>query len=173
MEDLFKASGESLIEICLSAIGIYITIIILTRLAGKRSFSKISGFDFAVTISIGALIATTILSSSVTLIQGMVGLTAIFLLEIISTSLRQSPLYRKAVDNSPLLLMDGSVILDDNLKKVKLSRADLMANLRRSNVIDLSQVKAVVFEITGEISVLHSDKEEQELEGIIIKDVKK
>lgn len=173
MDKIFEASATSLVAIVLTAIGIYFTVIILTRIAGKRSFSKISSFDFAMTISIGALIATTILSPSVSLLQGVVGLTAIFILEIISSSLRKFSFYRKAVDNSPLLLMKGPEILEENLKKVKITKADLFANLRQANVLRLSQVKAVVFENTGEISVLHTSAENIELEELLLDDVKR
>lgn len=172
MDNVFEASGNSLLAIVLSAVGIYFTVIILTRIAGKRSFSKISSFDFAVTISIGALIATTVLSPSVTLLQGIVGLTSIFILQIISASLRKFSFYRKTVDNSPLLLMKGSDILEENLKEVKITKADLFSALRQANVLRLSQVKAVVFENTGEISVLHTSAENIELEELLLEDVK-
>lgn len=172
MQNLFEVSGSTILEIILSAIGVYIVIIILTRFAGKRSFSKMSNFDFAMTISIGAMIATTILSPSVTFLQGLTGLTAIFLLELISNYLRQFRVFRKLIDNTPLLLMDGPEILHKNLKKVKLSEEDLLSNLRRANIVQLSQVKAVVFENTGEISVLHSDNSSVQLEDFLLTDVK-
>lgn len=173
MQEYFEASGSSLLSIILSALGVYVIIIILTRIAGKRSFSKMSNFDFAMTISIGAMIATTILSPSVTFLQGLVGLISIFLLSAVSNYLRQFPLFRKAIDNTPLLLMDGPEILHQNLKKVRLSEEDLLANLRRANIIQLAQVKAVVFESTGEISVLHSENSSAKLEEFLITNVSK
>lgn len=172
MQKYFEASGSSLLAIAASAIGVYIAIIILTRITGKRSFSKMSNFDFAMTISIGAMIATTVLSPSVSLIHGVTGLTAIFLLELLSNYLRQYRRYQKAVDNTPLLLMDGPEILYKNLEKARLTKEDLLANLRRANVIQLSQVKAVVFENTGEISVLHSANSSVQLEDFLLTDVK-
>lgn len=50
------------------------------------------------------------------------------------------------------------------------SQADLMAKLREANVLQLSQVKAVVFETTGDISVLHSEHSLQ-IDSIIMDDV--
>lgn len=172
MQNLFDVSGSVLLEVILSAIGVYIAIVVLTRFAGKRSFSKMSNFDFAMTISIGAMIATTILSPSVNFLQGLTGLTAIFLLELFSNYLRQFPQFRKLIDNSPLLLMDGSEILYKNLKKVRLSEEDLLSNLRKANVVQLSQVKAVIFENTGEITVLHSTNSSVQLEDFLLTDVK-
>ncbi|MDO6471263.1 YetF domain-containing protein [Maribacter sp. 1_MG-2023] len=46
-----------------------------------------------------------------------------------------------------------------------------MAKLREANVLQLSQVKAVIFETTGDISVLHSDKP-IDIDAVIVEDVK-
>ncbi len=118
MENWFAASPVSLFTIVLSAIGVYLAVIFLTQLAGKRSFTKMSSFDFAMTISIGAMIATTVLSPSVSLIQGVTGLVAIFLLEILSNFLRKRfRIYRKTVDNHPMYLMKRQDILWEIWKK--------------------------------------------------------
>lgn len=171
MEKWFEASTESLMAICLSAAGIYIAVILFTRIAGKRSFSKMSSFDFPMTIAVGSIIASTALSSSVSLLQGIVGLAIVYLLQMAAALLRRSIFFQNAIDNSPLLLMDGSKILHSNLRKARVSESDLRGKLREANVIKLSQVKAVVFEATGDISVLHDNEENREVEDWIMKDV--
>lgn len=62
---------------------------------------------------------------------------------------------RKFIDNQPTLLMRNGEIIDGSLEKCKVTLSDLKAKLREANVIQLSEVKAVVFESTGDISVLH------------------
>jgi len=171
MEKWFEASLTSLIAIGLSAIGIYLAIIIFTRLAGKRSFSKMSGFDFAITIAIGSIIASSILSSSVSLLQGVFGLAMVYLLQSCMAILRRFNWFQETVDNSPLLLMDGKDILYKNLKKARVTESDLRSKLREANVIELSEVRAVVFEATGDISVLHSAEDDKNLESWLLKDV--
>ncbi len=172
MDKYFGTSIGSLIAICITALGIYAAVIIFTRIAGKRSFSKMSSFDFAMTVAVGSLIATTVLSSTVTLLQGVVGMAAIYVLQISAAILRRFKLFKKAIDNTPLLLMDGEKILEDNLRKARVSKSDLRGKLREANVVRLSQIKAVVFETTGDISVLHSDRDTP-LEEWLMKDVEK
>lgn len=173
MEKWFTASPISLFAIVLSAIGVYLAVILLTQLAGKRSFTKMSSFDFAMTISIGAMIATTVLSPSVSLLQGVTGLAAIFMLEIFSNFLRKRfGFYRKTVDNQPIFLMKGSEVLRKNLEKARITEEDLRAVLRRNNIHTISQVKAVVFESTGDISVLKGDVTVDLPDTWILKDVK-
>ena len=77
MNDWFKFSIDGRFKIVLTAIGIYIALVILTRISGKRSFSKMSSFDFAITVSIGSILATVIVSKSVSLQYGIIGLVLI------------------------------------------------------------------------------------------------
>lgn len=160
MEQLFETSWKSAALIVASTIGIYFSVILLTRICGKRSFSKMSSFDFAMTVAVGSIIATTILSSSVKLIDGIIGVSAVYLLQIAIALARRNKVIKKIVDNSPLLLMDGEKILDYNLRKARVSEGDLRSKLREANVTQLSQIKAVIFETTGDISVLHKDDDE-------------
>lgn len=170
-EKWFTADWPSLLAIILTAAGIYLAVIIFTRMAGKRSFSKMSSFDFAMTVAVGSLIATTVLSADVSLWDGIVGLGAIYLFQIGVALLRRFEIIKKAVDNSPLLLMDGEEILHKNLKKARVSEDDLRSKLREANVLDLSQVRAVIFETTGDISVMHTQDSNQQLQGWLLKDV--
>jgi uncharacterized membrane protein YcaP (DUF421 family) len=171
MQKWFVSPGCTLLAIALTALGVYVALILFTRIAGKRSFSKMSSFDFAMTVAIGSLLATTILSSSVSLLQGVTGLAAVYTLQISAALLRRYKGFKKAIDNSPLLLMDREKILHQNLRKARVAESDLRSKLRESNVLDLSQVRAVVFETTGDISVLHTSDKNQELEDWLLKDV--
>ena len=167
----FEASTTSIIAIVLTAIGIYIATILFTRLAGKRSFSKMSSFDFAMTVAIGSIIATTVLSKSVSLLQGIVGLAAVYLLQISVAMVRRFKIVQKMIDNEPLLLMDGEEILHNNLRKARVTEADLRSKLREANVLELSQIRAVIFECTGDIAVLHTKDEDVKVEDWLLKGV--
>lgn len=173
MDKWFAFDIPSFVAIILTAIGIYIAIIIFTRIAGKRSFSKMSSFDFAMTVALGSMVATTVLSKSVSLWEGVVGIAAIYVLQLFVAILRRFKSVQNAVDNGPLMLMDGQTILHENLKKARVTEADLRSKLREANVIRLKEVRAVVFEATGDISVLHTDKDDEELEDYLYKDVSK
>lgn len=171
MEKWISISSASALAITISTVGIYLAVILLTRLFGKRSFSKMSSFDFAMTVAIGSLIATTVLSSSVSLLEGILGLILVYLLQLTAAFFRRYKAFAKIVDNSPLLLMDGSNILFENLKKARVTEGDLRSKIREANVINLSQIRAVVFETTGDIAILHTDDSSIELEPWIMKDV--
>ncbi len=155
MDKYFGVSTGTLAAVFLSAVAIYFAVVLFTRIAGKRSFSKISSFDFAMTIAIGSIIGSTLLLASVSLLTGIVGLASVYLLQQLVAYGRRFPFFQDLVENKPYLLMKGSEVLEENLKKSRVTMGDLRAKLREANVTSLSQVKAVVFETTGDISVLH------------------
>ncbi|GAA4312698.1 DUF421 domain-containing protein [Pontixanthobacter gangjinensis] len=173
MEKWFAFKQVDLLAIILTAVGIYIATIIYTRIAGKRSFSKMSSFDFAMTVALGSMIATTVLSKSVSLWDGIVGMGIVYLLQLFVAILRRFQIIKKTVDNEPLLLMEGEKIYFENLKKARVTEEDLRSKLREANVIRLKEVRAVVFEATGDISVLHTENDNEQLENWLMKDVKR
>jgi uncharacterized membrane protein YcaP (DUF421 family) len=165
-------SWDSLRLVLISTVVIYIVLMLYTRLAGLRSFSKMSSFDFAVTIAIGSTVASVILTREPPLLLGLVGLGLLYALQITVAMLRyRCSALRSLVDNSPLLLMQGDRFLEANMRKAKITRADLMAKLREANVLNLSQVRAVVMESTGDISVLHAESSSIALDSKLMENV--
>jgi uncharacterized membrane protein YcaP (DUF421 family) len=138
----------------------YLVIIVYTRLYGLKTFSKMTSFDFANTVAIGSLIASSIANGKPSLFLGVLLLGFLYLVNYILNFLRsKSSKVQHLMDNTPLLLMDGEHVLHHNLDRAKITEDELKAKLREANVLRLSQVKAVVLETTGDVSVLHSDKE--------------
>ena len=136
-------------------------VIMLTRLNGLRSFSKFSAFDFAITVATGSALASTIMDPTI----GKWGaLAALFVTQAtISVARVRSDLFERWVDNTPLLLMRDREVLDDNLHAAKMTRTDLIAKLRESGVTNLDDVRAVVFETAGTVSVLSGDTLDEEM----------
>lgn len=146
----------NVILIFLSILGAYAALIILTRIAGLRSFSKMSGFDFAITVAIGSIFASIVMGKPVSLVQGIVVLTLLYGFQIGFAYLRSRfDWLPKIMDNTPRLIMIGKDIQYDQLRKAKMSEGDLMAKLREANVGNLDTIQIVVAETTGDVSVLH------------------
>lgn len=60
--------------------------------------------------------------------------------------------------------MAGPDVLYDNLHKAQMTEDDLRAKLREANIIDPAQIRAVVMETTGDVSVLHADPQGPDLD---------
>lgn len=148
-------TGTTLMMVLLSALGIYITLLVFTRLTGLRSFSKMSSFDFAITIAFGSIVASTLLTDEPPLFAGAFGLAVLFGIQyIVSSSRRLSGAVEKVVDNEPVVLMAGENVLSDHLDKTRLTEDDLKSKLRMSGITSPQQVLAVILESTGDVAVI-------------------
>ncbi len=166
-------SWYSILMAVISTIGIYIVLIVFTRIAGLRSFSKMSSFDFAITVAFGSILGSTILFKAPSLLHASVALGSLFGIQMLVATLRgRSTVMSKLVDNEPVLLMRGTEILNDHLKEVKVTREDLRAKLREANVTQMHQVHAVVMEATGDIAVLHHEDPDHDLDDVLLKGVR-
>ena len=169
--DYFTKDIGMVPEIIIGTIVVYIAVIIFTRIFGLKSFSKMTGFDFVNTVAIGNLIGMTIATSNPKLLLGILLIGLLYLANYLVSLLRfRSKTARKHLDNSPVLIMRNGQILYDNLNKVEITENELRGKLREANVIRLNEVKAVVLETTGDVSVLHGDGD-KEIEDYILEDV--
>ena len=149
-------SLPSLLWVGLSCLLLYLTMIAVTRLVGLRSFTRLSSFDFLVTLAMGALLASTVVSRKIALLEGAVAIATLFILQILVALMRtRFDWVRRWIDNRPTLLMKDGKVLHNNLRAVRITEGELLAKLRANNVYDYQQVRAVVLESSGEISVIH------------------
>lgn len=154
MDWIYKLD-DPLLETLGAYVAVFIIIILATRLIGLRSFAKFTAYDFAFTIAVGSVVSS-ILTSSTTVIHGFVAIMGLLsMMLLFSYLLKKFSFIDKVISNKPILLMDGSEILFENLKSAKIQEAQLIAKLREANVLNFNQVFAVVLETTGDISVLH------------------
>jgi len=158
-EGWITTSASSLLMVLVSAIGVYLALLLFTRLAGLRSFSKMSSFDFAITIAFGSVIASTLLSKTPALFTGIFALAVLYGIQYaVSRSRRMFPAVEKLVDNEPLLLMVGHDVLAENLDTGRMTVGDIKSKLRMAGVTHRDEVLAVVMESTGDVAVIrHGD----------------
>ena len=148
----------------LSAIGIvWVTLVI--RLIGLRSLSKMTNFDFVVTVASGSLLAGAVQATEWSAyLQALGALAALFGLQFLIAKARQSSeTFEKAIQNGPIFLMWEGEFIQDALNTSRVAKDDVIAKLREANVLHMSKVRAVVLETTGDISVLHGDDLDDDL----------
>ncbi|KLU06031.1 putative membrane protein [Rhodopirellula islandica] len=170
-EKWIDISSTEIAGILLTAFFAYAAVMVYTRVTGLRSFSKMSAPDFAMTIATGSILGATISQPSPTLFAGSLALLSLFTLQwAVAFFRRRSRKFSACIDNQPVLLMAGSTILHENLHRANLTVNDLMGKLRESNACSLNDVQAVVFETTGDISVLHS-KSNEPIDPLLLQNV--
>lgn len=134
-------------------------VILVTRFIGLRSFSKMTTFDFVVTVATGSLLANAATASEWSgWLQASLAIFVLLFAQACLTWLRRrSDEARSLMENEPLILFRDGQWIEDNLTKTRTTRSDIWAKMREANVLQLESVRTVVLETTGDISVLHGD----------------
>lgn len=142
----------------LTAIGI-VYVIALTRIVGLRSFSKMTNFDFVITVASGTVLAGMGRATDWQgFAQAAVVMFALFAVQLVIAKIRKkSETFEETIQNDPVLLMIDGRFCTEAMSKTRVSRSDIIAKLRESNTMSFDEVRAVVLETTGDISVMHGD----------------
>ncbi|HEX3032432.1 MAG TPA: YetF domain-containing protein [Bacillota bacterium] len=152
---LWGSSDLPVTSIIIRSTLLYISVIIGTRLMGKRQVGIISGHNYLVAAGIVSLVAVRMVNPNTSLISGFIIVFTYALLNRFWSYLDLK--YPGIVDRRPVTLVEHGTILYGNLKMVQLSVEDLLMQLRQKGVWNLSAVHQVYLEPTGEISVLKKD----------------
>ena len=156
MFDLSGWEGALIRGVALTAAALLWTVFLI-RLVGLRALSKMSAFDFVATIATGSIIAQAATRSDWPgFLQAMAAIAAIFLVQwLLALARSRVGKVRELVGNEPVLLMEEGRFIEKAVLKTRVTREEVVENLRAANVGDFADVRAVVMETTGDISVLH------------------
>jgi uncharacterized membrane protein YcaP (DUF421 family) len=156
MFDLSGWEGALVRGAVLTAAALFWTVFLI-RIVGLRALSKMSAFDFVATIATGSIIAQAATRSEwAQFVQAMAAIAAIFLVQwLLSMARIRAAKVRELVGNEPVLLMEDGRFIEKALFETRVTRDEVLENLRAANVGDFGEVRAVVMETTGDISVLH------------------
>lgn len=152
---MFYDGLEPIVRVLVVGTLAYVSLVLMLRVSGKRTLSKLNAFDLVVTVAIGSTLATTLLSRDVALVEGVVALGLLIALQFAVTwsSVRWSMLGR-AVKSEPRLVARSGQPLEGAMRAERLTRAELEAAARQAGKASLAQVDGIVLETDGSLSVV-------------------
>ena len=160
MQDIFFNDWDSLLRILIVTLVAYPSIIILLRVSGKRTLSKMNAFDFIVTIALGSTFATVILSKSVSISEGILTFGLLILLQyIITFCSSRSQRVSDLVKSAPTLMVYRGHLIKANMLKERIDEDEIWAVLRKGGHSTLEEVDAIVLETDGSLSVIKEIKD--------------
>jgi uncharacterized membrane protein YcaP (DUF421 family) len=133
----------------------YAALVLLLRISGKRTLSKLNAFDLVVTVALGSTLATVLLSKSVALAEGVLALCLLVSLQyaIAWLSVRSSG-FQGLIKAEPTLLVHRGRFLAGAMRAERITREEILAAVRASGDPDQGQIAAVVLETDGSLSVV-------------------
>jgi uncharacterized membrane protein YcaP (DUF421 family) len=146
--------NEALVVVVRSLIAFF-TLFIFARLLGKQEISQLSFFDYVLGITIGSIASSLSVDLSSRAWPSWVGLlvwtVTVFMLQLVTARSKKADSY---VVGEPIVLVKNGQIMDENMKKLRYTIADLLKQLRNKNIFDLNQIAFAIMETNGQLSVL-------------------
>lgn len=136
----------------------YLSLVLVLRISGKRTLSKLNAFDLVVTVALGSCLATILLSKDTSLLQGVMGyLVLVGMQFVVAWSSSRSKRANEVVSSSPTLVFYAGQPLASALRKERLTEDAVHSAIRAAGIADARSVAAVVLESDGRLSVLQGD----------------
>ena len=163
MQTLFSG-WESIGRVALMASLGYVGLLLLLRASGKRTIAKMNVFDFVVTVALGSVLANAILSPEVSVADVMTAFAVLIFLQFVFSILtRRSKRLEQMINGRPTILLQRGHLLDDQLKRQRVTQEEVRAAVRSAGVGKLEDLDAVVLETDRVFTVLREvPQEEQE-----------
>jgi uncharacterized membrane protein YcaP (DUF421 family) len=141
----------------LYAVLYYVGLVLVMRLAGKRLAGQTTAFDLVILIQLAVVLQTTLLGEGIANAAVFL-VTVLALHRLVAQACVRSPRLRKLLRGEPRPLVTQGVVLDDALAKEGMSRAELLAGLRKLGFASPEEVELAVLEETGHISAVRLEK---------------
>lgn len=156
METSFLFSGwEPVLRAgAVAAMG-YAGLVLFLRAAGKRTLSKLNAFDWTVTVAMGSTLATTALSRTVALADGLTVLATLIVLQfVVSWTSVRWPWFRRVMRSEPSVLYRDGAFDYDAMRRERITEGEVLQAVRSSGGEDLSSALIVILQTEGSLAAV-------------------
>ena len=168
MDRFFFSGWTPLLRVLLVGVCAYAALLVVLRISGKRTLSKMNAFDLVVTVALGSTLATVLLSKDVALAEGLVALALLVSLQyLVAWASVRSTVAGRWLKSEPAVLFHRGRFLCDALRRERVTQGEVLAAIRQQGLASLDDVEAVVLETDGSFSALRraGDAEATALRG--------
>lgn len=140
----------------LRAGAVYLFVLLLLRLSGKRNMAQLTAFDFVLLLILAEATQQALLTDDFSLTNSfLVVLTLILLNRVFDYVSYRSKRFDQLVNDTAVLIVDDGEMLEDRMRRLRITPQEVIEQARQSQGVErLDQIKYAVLERTGSISVI-------------------
>ncbi len=139
---------------------LYLILIGVVRLMGKRQVAQMEPSEFVVTMLVANLAAVPMQDGGIPLYAGLVPILTVLGLELVLSFISLKSMgFRKLLCGKPVILIENGNIIQKNLRKTGVTLDELTSHLRRNQILDPRKVQYAILETDGNLSVFPFPKE--------------
>lgn len=144
-----------LLRVVIVGLCAYLALVVMVRIAGKRSLGKMTAFDLVVTVALGSTLSSIILSRGVALLEGLLAMALLLGLQTLVAWLSSRfPAINELTKSAPVVLYADGCFDTRRMLAERITRDDVMAAVRGQGIQSLEGVAQVAIESNGALSVV-------------------
>ena len=133
---------------------LYLILIAVIRIMGKRQIGQMEPSEFVVTMLVANLASIPMQDGGIPLYSGLVPILTVLGVELVLTALSMRSIkIRRLLCGKPVILIENGHILQENLRKTRITLDELTGHLREKDVLDVTEVQYAILETDGNLSV--------------------
>ena len=134
---------------------LYIFVLIIMRLMGKREIGQLQPFELAISIMIADLVTMPMTDVGIPISNGIIPILGLLLMHIIISIINiKSIKAREIICGKPRILIYRGKIDEEALKKERFTINELQERLRGNNIVNISDVEYAILETSGQVTVI-------------------
>jgi uncharacterized membrane protein YcaP (DUF421 family) len=154
--------GSSLPEVVLRTAIVYLFLVAVLRISGKRQVGQMSVLELVVILVISDAVQNSMVGDNTTLWGGLVAVVTLVALDLaLKMTARRSKPLRVAIEGEPRLLVRDGRLLEHAIAAEGLEAAEVRAAIRSHGLASVEKVRFAVLETDGSISVIPRDEEQR------------
>lgn len=144
----------------LRAAVIYLFLLIIFRVLGKKSLAEVSSFDFVLLLIVGEATQQALLGNDFSITNSLILITSLVGIDLILTKVKgRFPFFNKLIEGTALIIVENGKMLKVRMKRSGVEEDDILEAARRLHGLErMEQIKYAVLEKSGEISIIPVDK---------------
>ncbi len=137
-------------------LAVYLFLLILFRIAGRRTLGNITNFDFVLLLIISEATQNAMIGNDYSVTNGFLVILTLVGLDIVFSFMKQGfPAMERYVDGLPLVLVDQGRPLKELMNRVRVDEKDILASAREKHGLErMEQIKYAILETNGMISII-------------------
>ena len=134
---------------------LYLFVVVVMRLMGKRQIGQLQPYELAVAIMISELATVPMQETGMPVINGLVPILTILSMQLIFSYISMKSItIRKLISGKPLVMIEKGRILEDNMRKELYTINELAEQLRIKDISNISDVEYAILETNGQLSII-------------------
>ena len=139
----------------LRAAAVYLFLMLILRITGRRTLSEMNGFDLVLLLLIGDASQQALLRDDNSMTTSFLVISALFVIDVIFSLLKaRSSWFSNLIDGLPMVLVENGKPLQGRLRRSRVCEADILQSAREQGLESMQDIKYAVLESEGSISII-------------------